>query len=628
MKTSYFLRLPERDTAKSSGWVNSVSAQQLSSSDFEALAPAAADLGTRGLGMLWKQRAIVDGRLPLIRRVMAARGFHDAAAVDAFLHPSLGGLHNPSLMPDLDLAAERILSSARAGEQITIYGDYDVDGITATAILYHTLQAVAPGSASVDSYVPHRVDEGYGLNCDAMRELAARGTKLVISVDCGVTAREPALVAAECGLELVITDHHTPPETVEGLPKAFAVVHPARPVPAGNTQYPFVHLCGAGVAFKLAWRLCTLACGSAKVSQELRDLLQELLALCALGVIADVVPLIGENRILAAEGLRRVKYSKLPGLRALVEASGLGGEKVSSEDVGFKLAPRLNACGRMGHAKDAVELFTTARGERATVIARQLTQMNEQRRRVEREIFEQAAEMVVAHGMDQPDRRAIVLASPLWHTGVVGIVCSRLVEKFHRPTILLGSKEGHLHGSGRSVDGFNLHQALTACSGHLLSYGGHEMAAGMRLEEGLLDVFRESFTQQCNIGITPEGLHGRATFDCDISFGELTRENVSSLQRLGPFGRENPGVCLRLCSVRLAGKVTTFGNNSAHLKFFVTDASGVGRAAMCIFAWRGAQVAERVPRDRAFDLLIKPTISDFSGSVECEMIDLYPGLTP
>ncbi len=608
-----------------------MSCSQLSRSlpDFPADVPTTPrhDSLTRGLSLLWKRRGPVEGSLSLIRRVMAARGLHDPKTIEAFLHPTLGGLHDPSLMPDLDRAAARILIAARTGQKITIYGDYDVDGITATATLFHTIQAIVPGTARVDSYVPHRVDEGYGLNSDAIRELAQRGTNLIISVDCGVTAREPAEVASACGVELVITDHHTPPATVEELPKAFAVVHPARPVPAGSVTYPFMHLCGAGVAFKLAWRLCTLSCGSTRVTQELRDLLQELLALCALGVIADVVPLIGENRILAAEGLRRVKYSKIPGLRALVEASGLAGEKVSSEDVGFKLAPRLNACGRMGHASDAVELFTTARGERATLIARQLTQMNEQRRRGEREILEQAVEMVVTHGMDKSDCRAIVLANPLWHTGVVGIVCSRLVERFHRPTILLGAKDGHLHGSGRSVDGFNLHHALTTCAEHLVSYGGHEMAAGMRLEERSLDCFRTSFTQQCNLGITPDELHGRATYDCDIIFAELTRENVSSLQKLGPFGRDNPGVCLRLCGVRLAGKVTTFGNNSAHLKFFVVDAAGQGRVAMCVFAWRGAEMAERIPRDRPFDLLIKPTISDFSGNVECEMVDLYASIT-
>jgi single-stranded-DNA-specific exonuclease len=258
--------------------------------------------------------------------------------------------------------------------------------------------------------------------------LSRKGARLIVSVDCGVTAREPARVARELGVDLIITDHHNPPATVEELPDAYAVVHPRHPL----STYPFGELCGAGVAYKLAWRLCTLACGSERIDPAMRELLLELLAPCALGVIADVVPLVDENRVIARFGLAKVKTSQIAGLRALVKASGLDGEKVSAEDVGFKLAPRLNACGRMGHAREAVELLTTAKGERAAEIAADLTRKNDERREVERRIFEEAAAMAQERGMTSPECRAIVLANASWHTGVVGIVCSRLVEKFHR----------------------------------------------------------------------------------------------------------------------------------------------------------------------------------------------------
>jgi len=594
---------------------------------------------TRGVLSLWRRRGFVDGvvegegaagqaadrvggatgagRMSLVRRVLASRGFREEGEVSGFLRPSLAQLHDPSLMSGLDRAAERLLAAARSGEKITIYGDYDVDGVTATAILYHTLRAIAP-QCNIQTYVPHRIDEGYGLNSDAIRELAAGGSTLIVTVDCGVTAVEPARVAKSLGVDLIITDHHTPPLAGQPLPDAYCVVHPRLEA----TAYPFGDLCGAGVAYKLAWRLCTLASGGPKVATVFRELLLELLGLCSLGVIADVVPLVGENRIITSHGLRCVKFSKIPGLRALVEASGLGGESVNSEDVGFKIAPRLNACGRLGHAKEAVELFTSARGERASEIARQLTRMNEERRRVERVIVHQAIAMVLERGMDATDHRGIVLAHAEWHAGVIGIVCTRLVERFHRPVVLLSAQNGQLHGSARSVDGFNLHGGLSECAEHLLTFGGHEMAAGMKLEAHRLAAFTADFVACCNRGIRIEHLHGRACFDCEADFTELSREHVTSLAGLGPFGRGNPQPCLRINNVRLVGRTTCFGSDGAHLKFLISPSGApVGSRALSVFAWRGAGLAEGVPSGRDFDVLIKPKISDYSGAVEGELVD-------
>jgi len=575
---------------------------------------------TRGLSMLWRARGAmpVEASLPagdLVARVLASRGLVTPELAGLFLNPTLKQLHSPSQIPDLDRAAERVLRAVRGGERVAIYGDYDVDGITATAILYHTIKAVR-ADADVVTYVPHRIDEGYGLNAEALRELVAGGAKLIVSVDCGITAREQARVVRELGVDLIITDHHNPPASEAELPDAFAVVHPRHPL----STYPFGELCGAGVAYKLAWRLCTLACASERIDPAMRELLLELLAPCALGVIADVVPLVDENRVIAKFGLAKVKTSKISGLRALVKASGLDGEKVSAEDVGFKLAPRLNACGRMGHAREAVELLTTAQGERAAEIAAELTHKNDERREVERRIFEEAAAMAAERGMTGTDRRAIVLANAGWHAGVVGIVCSRLVERFHRPTILLGERDGHLHGSARSVEGFSLHSALVRCHEHLLSYGGHDMAAGMRLAAASLDAFTDAFTRECNAAIAPDMLAGRASFDCDATIAELSMAAVRTLETLGPFGRDNPRICLRLRGVRMNGRPNTMGRDNSHMSFFISDPR-VPMMSMRVICWRGAALIPQVPVGRSFDLLVRPGISDFSKAVECELVD-------
>ncbi|MBC7834363.1 MAG: single-stranded-DNA-specific exonuclease RecJ [Phycisphaerales bacterium] len=560
--------------------------------------------------------------IPLIHRVLAARGIGNGSAA-AFLEPSLSQLHDPSLMPDLDRAAARLLDGVKRGERIAIYGDYDVDGVTATAILYHTLKAIAPGAELVP-YVPHRLDEGYGLSEAAVRELAGGdggtpGCTLIVSVDCGVTAVGPALAARACGVDLIITDHHTPPELESGLPQAYAVVHPRRPISAGTTEYPFGELCGAGVAYKLAWRLCTMFCGSARVSQPLRELLLDLLAFAALGVIADVVPLVGENRVMARAGLAAIKHSKFVGLRALVEASGLGGEKIDAADVGFKLGPRLNACGRMGHAREAVELFTTAGEERATEIARNLCGLNDERRRVEKEIFDQALDAAESAGMAGTDRRAIVLADGRWHQGVVGIVCSRLTQRLHRPAILLQRRDGLCHGSGRSVEGVDLHAALRECGFHLERFGGHAMAAGMQVSDAKLPAFTEAFIAAINSRLAPENLCSTIEADCEARSSELSVPLVQELARLGPFGRSNPSVSVLVRGLTLAGRPEPLGAAGKHLALRVRD----NGHWMRLVAWGWGEHRERLHAGMKLDAILAPRLTDFNGvRVEPEVLDL------
>ncbi|MBL8991547.1 MAG: single-stranded-DNA-specific exonuclease RecJ, partial [Phycisphaerae bacterium] len=447
--------------------------------------------------------------------------------------------------------------------------------------------------------------------------LAAEGAHLIVSVDCGVTATEPAEAARAAGVDLIITDHHNPPKTLEELPRAYAVVHPCRP----DSAYPFPHLCGAGVAFKLAWRLATLAEGNGgRASAAHRGLLIDLLAFAALGAIADIVPLVGENRVMARFGLERVRTSPVRGLRALIEQARLDdAEKISTWDVGFKLGPRLNAIGRLGHAREAVELFTTAAGQRATEIAAALEAANTERRSTEREIFEQACAAAEAAGMTGPDRRAIVLADERWHKGVVGIVCSRLVEKYSRPAILMQRVGDSCQGSGRSVDGFNLHGALERCAPLLERFGGHDMAAGLSVGGAKLGAFVEAFTEQANAAIRPEDLMGRVEVDAPAAVNELSLPFVKTLERLEPCGRGNPSVAV-LIENAAVGSAQSMGAQGAHLRLALGQSS---RPLSCV-AWGRGEWVSRLATGIRVDAVVRPTINDYGGTqrVQGEVLDV------
>ncbi len=595
-----------------------------------SLAPANTPPIARGLTRLWRRRSPVEVPSPesrldangrvrerstLAQRVLAARGFTSAEEIKAFVNPSLMGLHDPSLIPDLDRAAARLLDALRRREPIAIYGDYDVDGVTATAILYHTLRAIS-SDADVRTYVPHRLEEGYGLNSAALRSLAEQGARVIVSVDCGITAHEPARAAKTAGADLIITDHHNPPASLDALPEAYAVVHPRRP----DSTYPFGELSGAGVAYKLAWRLSTLHCTSTRVNAALRTLLIDLLSMAALGAVADVMPLVGENRVIARFGLSRVKSSTIPGLRALVEASGLAGEDVTSEDAGFKLAPRLNACGRLGHAKDAVELFTTASGERAHEIARALNTANNQRRALEQKIAEHATDLARRAGMDSPDRRAIVLAHEEWHPGVLGIVCSRLVERFHRPTVLMQRVGPACHGSGRSIEGYSLHAGLCACSGLLTQFGGHDMAAGVKLDAERLDAFALALDAHAREHLRDEQLTPSLRFDAEASLDELSPAGVAELESLAPFGVGNPRPRVLLSGLEIASRPQVMGAQGKHLAILVR----ASQRTMRLVGWNWAARAPDLFPGLRLDAIVSPKVSRWQGrtSVEPELDDL------
>jgi len=521
----------------------------------------------------------------------------------------LGDLLPPETLTGVNAAADRLVEAVRQRERIVIYGDYDVDGMTGIAILWHCLHAA---EADCGYYVPHRIEEGYGLNDEAIERLAAEGTKVLVTVDCGVTACDQARRVRELGMDLIITDHHVLPEV---LPEAHVIVHPQ----LGDYGNP--HLAGSAVAMKLAWALSQrLTPGFAgRVSESFRELLLDATCLAALGTIADVVPLLGENRVLTRYGLLGLRHCRLPGIRALIEESGLSGAKLESYHVGFVLAPRLNAIGRMGHARLAVELLTCADETRAREIALYLSQQNRQRQALERKLFGQAREMVVASGMDGLNRRAIVLAREGWHVGVIGIVASRLVDAFNRPAVLIGLDGDTGQGSARSVRPFAMHEGLARCKEHLISYGGHAMAAGLRIRADAVDAFAEAFIAHANTTLTAADLQGRVRLEGEVRLDEMTEPVVNDIKRLGPFGSLNPKPRWATAWVELAGEPKAVGKSGDHLQLTVRQDQTVRRGIAF-----GLATCQQALRDhRRCRLAFEPILNEFNGrrSVELQVVD-------
>lgn len=542
----------------------------------------------------------------IVADLLVRRGLNDPAQAKRFLEPKLTDLHDPGDLPGANRAAERIVQAVRDGQRIVIYGDYDVDGITASAILWHMLRAMG---GQVSTYVPHRIDEGYGLNCDAIRQIASQGNPLIVSVDCGITAVQPAATAKQAGVDLIITDHH---EIDQGaLPDAFALVHPR--IEAG---YPFGDLCGAGVAFKLAWQVARLHSGSDRLPAALRDLLMDLLSFAALGTVADVVPLVDENRIITTYGLGQIKRTRFAGLNAMISAAKLDDEKIDSYHVGFILGPRLNACGRMGHADDAVHLLTDADEDQAGRIAEQLTAENEKRRATERQIVKEARQMIADRDYDRGDCRGFVLANEDWHPGVLGIVASRLVDKFARPVVMLNFDGDEAHGSARSVDGVSMHEALTHCSDHLMTYGGHAMAAGLRLKRENVDAFREQFVAYVNERLSPQDLTPVLKIDAACELEEVTIELIQQLNQMAPFGRANDSPVLCVRNVRVAQPPRRVGGNGAHLKF--TVAQEQRRTGGIAFGM--GHLADDIGAGDEIDVAFEPKINEWQGRRTAEMV--------
>lgn len=549
-----------------------------------------------------------------VAQLLTARGLTAVEAVREFLDCKLTSLRDPAQLGGITEAASRLMSAVRDRRKITVYGDYDVDGMTAAALLLQCLRMLG-GEANF--YVPRRLEEGYGLNDEALRSLAAAGTKVVVTVDCGISAVAEAAVAAELGLELIITDHH---EFAAELPQAAAIVHPRLP----GANYPFAGLSGAGVAHKLAWELCRQADGAKKVSPRMRDYLMSALGLAALGTVADCVPLVDENRVLVQHGMKSIFERPGEGLAALIRVAALAEKKsLDSEDVAFALAPRLNAAGRLGQAELGVELLTTTSPERAQALAEYVNGLNADRQSLERSIYLTAHKQIVEK-FDAENDAAFVLADVDWHPGVIGIVAGRLAEKFHRPVILialdrLGVKPGT--GSARSAPGLELHKALNACTHHLVGHGGHAAAAGLKIEERKLDDFRAEFCEYVAAEMKKPSVVGpELVIDAEMPLSTLTLETLNQINRLGPFGQGNARPTFCAVGLTLDEPPKKIGGGQRHLSLKLSQYRDSIRAV----SFGNADWAEELEKvDGPIDVAFRPVINEFRGrrTVEMQVID-------
>jgi len=552
--------------------------------------------------------------------LLAARGVTDAAAVKAFLSGTLSDLHDPELLPGVPEAADRILAAARAGRRIVVHGDYDADGMSATAILVGCLEAL---DARPTWYVPDRFEEGYGLKSASLETLAKNGAEMVVTVDCGIRSLAEADRARELGLGLIVTDHH---EFGAELPAADVLVHPR--LPGGG--YPFGDLCGAAVAFKLAWAIATRASGSKQVTPRLREMLLRSIGLAALGTVTDVMPLVGENRILVRHGLACLRAKGGPGIDRLVELTGIADKSsLDSEDVAFKIGPRLNAAGRMDHAGHGVELLVTVDAARAASLADWLHERNGEREGVERSLQLAAAKQ--ARERFDPERdAALVLADRGWHKGVIGIVAGRLVEKWHRPVVMIarGAHEGcPATGSVRGVPGVDVQAVLESCRHLLVTCGGHEAAAGLTIDDARIDEFRAAFTAEVDRRLPPDARRPQLTLDGETSLASLTREAVEQLEQLAPFGQGNRRPLLCASGVTLVEPPRAIGASGKTLAMQL----GQHGARMRGVAFGAAEWLPHLPGPgEPFHVAFRPKINEFRGrrTAELEIVDWRPDGVP
>ncbi len=545
---------------------------------------------------------------PLLAQVLINRGITDNEEASVFLRPKLTELIDPSQMPGIEPAVQRLKQAITDREKITVYGDYDVDGITGVAILWQVLTLLG---ADVDYYIPHRIDEGYGLNTEAIENLAKSGTKLMVTVDCGVTAFESAELAGQIGLDLVITDHH---QRDQKLPQAAAIVHPGL-----QESYPNQDSAGAMVAFKLAWAVANEFNPGRKLEPKLRDFMLSATSLAAMGTVADIVDLRGENRVLTSYGLKALPDSKLSGIEALIETAGLTGHSLDSFHIGFRLAPMLNAAGRMGHARLAVELLTSDSHIRSMQIAEYLKEQNTLRQQCERKIFKQACEIIVERDLNHPDRKSIVLSSENWHTGVIGIVASRIVDKFYRPTIMINAadaEDGIAQGSGRSIPGFCLLSAIRACSQHLNSFGGHKMAAGIRIETEKIEKFAAELEDYAKQNLNENDVAAKLHIDAAVPLETFRKETVTELQLLGPFGQGNPEPTFATKGVRLASPPRRVGAGREHLQLAITD----NTAAVRCIGFRFGKLEKKLLETEYFNVAYKPQINTYNGNSNVQFV--------
>ena len=529
-----------------------------------------------------------------VAHALVNRGMDSVERARRYLAPAIEDLHDPREMLDLERAAERILASIAAGERIFIQGDYDVDGITSTFLLHSALHDLG---VRAEYRIPHRIKDGYGLSLEAIDEAERRGCSLVVTVDCGITAHGAVEAARARGIDVVVTDHHEPTAT---LPDAAAVVNPLRP----GCPYPFKSLAGVGVTFKLVERLLQGRGGI--------DRACEYLDVVALGTIADVVPLVGENRILARLGLDQLNLGRRLGLRALVEVAGLAGRRISSGQVAFVLAPRINAAGRMGNAEQGLRLLMARDAGEARVFAESLEEDNERRRKYDEAALLEAGRRVEQE-LNYPDCCSILLWSEEWHPGVIGIVASRLVERYQRPAVLVALDGPRGRGSGRSLPGLDLTRLLDGCTDLLVAHGGHAFAAGLTVEREQLPALRERLEKLVREQYRPEQFVPRLEVDSELRVSECDEDLIGWLERMAPHGLDNPEPLFQLLDTRVEN-VTRVGKDR-HVRFTVRDDLGEVEA----IGFGMGDLAPALARAGRADLVFVPTRNEWRQSLPVQL---------
>lgn len=533
----------------------------------------------------------------VISTILLNRGI-ESEEVMPYLKKSMADIINPSLMRDMDKAVERIEKAIKNKEKIAVYGDYDVDGITSTALLYDFLESLG---ANVIYYIPDRKGEGYGINIMAVNKLFKQGIKLVITVDCGITAIGEVEFARLQGMDIIITDHHT---CKERLPlAAAAILNPKRP----DCDYPFDALAGVGVAFKLTLALAV------KYGLNTKDVFNKYVDLAALGTIADVVPLLNENRIIVDKGLALLQKPKRLGLKYILEVAGVSDKPVVASTVAFSIAPRLNASGRLGKAETAVELLLTKDNARARELALSLDKENKSRQQTEREIFDEALELIAADANFEK-KKVIVLAKEGWHQGVIGIVASRLCDMYYKPCILISHENGVGKGSGRSIKGFNLFEALTHCENKLIDFGGHAVAAGLNVNLSDLDAFSAEINKYANEVLTDDDMRPSIDIDCPLSERSITLENAKLLSKLEPFGMHNEKPTFALADAQVAN-IASVGADGKHLKLRITKN---GYMTNCIGFGLG-EMADTINNGDIVNIAFQLDINHFQGTESIQL---------
>ncbi len=531
-------------------------------------------------------------------QVIINRGIKTTEEAASFINPRLSGLRDPFEIPNMKKAAGRVLLARDRGEKVTVYGDFDVDGVTSTATVVLALRKLG---IETSYYIPRRYGEGYGMHEEAVSNIADDGTKLIVTVDCGITNAKEIEKASSLGMDVIVTDHHNIPKK---LPKAFAVVDPKMI----DGPHPSKNLAGAGVAFKFVWAVFKEA--------GIKDtaLIKEYLDLAALGTVADVVPLTEENRIITVAGMKAINENKRVGIRQLIGAAGIKGS-VNSHKISFMLAPRLNSPGRLEHAGLSLELLLEEDPVKAGEIAARINKVNSQRQEIGSLIGEEALSSVSGH----ENKKLLVLSSKGWHPGVIGIVASKICEKFNRPAILIGIHEDKCRGSARSVEGCDVYGLLASCSDLFTDFGGHRDAAGFEMKAENLERLKERLSKEVDSHISIENLAAKTKIDCELESRDISLSLAQEMAKLEPFGQGNPHPVLMSRGLKVISKKGV-GTAKRHLKLKLTD----GRELFEAIGFGIGDISEKIPPNSSFDFAYSLKVSDWSGydEPELELIDI------